>query len=129
MQKQQSCSHKTWCIHIEIIFNGCCRISFKDTGKKHPQIKLQRFQKVLIWTLGSWYFRSNLYNMFLYWSKIKFFNKVYTEKTTFFVISPFCNPYYTICLNIGFWKGSFVCSYMLCFQLQYFQLQKYSIVF
>ena len=34
-------------------------------------------------------------------------NKVVTGKTPFFVIGPFCTPH-SICLNIGFWQGSFV---------------------
>ena len=34
MQKQKKCSHKAWHIHIEIISNGCSRISFKDTQRK-----------------------------------------------------------------------------------------------
>ena len=51
MQEQQNCFHKTWHIFTEIISNGCSR-SFEDPCyKKHPQIKLQRFQKVQIWIL------------------------------------------------------------------------------
>ena len=34
-------------------------------------------------------------------------NKVITDKILFFVIGPFC-PHQSICLNIGFWYGSFV---------------------
>ena len=34
-------------------------------------------------------------------------NKAVISKTTFFVIDPFCTSH-SICLNIGFWQGSFV---------------------
>ena len=34
MQEQQNCAHKTWHICIEIISNGCNRISFKDTHRE-----------------------------------------------------------------------------------------------
>ena len=34
MQERQKCSHKTWHIHIEIVSNGCSRISFKDTHRE-----------------------------------------------------------------------------------------------
>ena len=34
-------------------------------------------------------------------------NKVVTGKTPFSEIGPFCS-YYSICLNIDFWCGSFV---------------------
>ena len=34
MQEQQKCSHKAWHIHIEIVSNGCSRISFKDTHRE-----------------------------------------------------------------------------------------------
>ena len=34
--QEQNCSHKTWYICIEIVSNGCSRISFKDTHKEKP---------------------------------------------------------------------------------------------
>ena len=34
-------------------------------------------------------------------------NKIDTGETVYFVIGPFCTPH-SICLNIGFWEGSFV---------------------
>ena len=36
--------------------------------------------------------------------------KVVTGKTPFFVTGAFCTPH-SICLNIGFWQGSFVWKY------------------
>ena len=42
-------------------------------------------------------------------------NKVVSGKSAFFVIGPFCTPR-SICLNIGFWQGSFVwkCCDFIC---------------
>ena len=86
------------------------------TGKKHRQIKLQRFQKAWIWTFGwlvnqinslvqlkTFNFKSTqkVFN----WNKIQK-NKIVTGKTSFFVIGPFYT-HHSICLNIGFWYGSF----------------------
>ena len=34
-------------------------------------------------------------------------NRVVTGETPFFVIAPFCTTH-SICLNIGFWQGSFL---------------------
>ena len=34
MQEIQNCSHKTWHIRIDIVSNGCSRISFKDTHRE-----------------------------------------------------------------------------------------------
>ena len=48
------------------------------TGKKHRQIKLQRLQKVQMWS-----FELIVHTKFLK-------NKVVTGKTSFFVIGPFC---------------------------------------
>ena len=93
---------------------GCIQINFKDTGKKHPKVKLQCFRKVWIWTFGwlvhqvnSIYEVPNLKQNFRK-------RKVVTNKTLFFVIGQFCTPL-SICLNIGFWQSSFVrkCNVML----------------
>ena len=37
-------------------------------------------------------------------------NKVVSDKTPFFVVDPFCTPH-SICLNTGFWQGSFIWKY------------------
>ena len=57
-------------------------------------------------------------------------NKVDTGKTAFIVIDPFCASH-SICLNIGFWEGSFVCMDMLrfhsvfnCKTVLYFLIEK-----
>ena len=108
MQEQQNCSHKTGHIRIEIISNGCSRISLKDTHReKAPSYKTSTFSKGM--SLGGWYIKSTLYMRLLYWSKIfkRKKKKIDTGKTVFFVIGPFCTPH-SICLNIGFWEGSFV---------------------
>ena len=39
--------------------------------------------------------------------QIKKTNKVVSGKTPFFVIGPFCTPD-SVCINTGFWQGSFV---------------------
>ena len=68
------------------------------TEKKHPKIKLQRLQKVRIWTFGSlvhqWYIFSTSGTDFPK-------NKVVTGKTPLFVIGQFCSRH-SIFLNIGF---------------------------
>ena len=61
------------------------------TGNKHPQIKLQRFQTVYIWTYWC------LLNLKQNFRK----TKVVTSKTLFLLIRPFCIPH-SICFNIGF---------------------------
>ena len=58
------------------------------TGKNHRQIKLQRLQKVQIWAFGLLVHQ-------------------YIKSTPFIVIDPFCS-HHSICLNNGFWYGSFV---------------------
>ena len=77
------------------------------TGKKARQIKLRRSQKVVIWAFGSLVHQINslqkAHNLKQDFQK----NKVVTGKTPFYVIGPFCN-HHSICLNIGFWYGSFV---------------------
>ena len=62
------------------------------TGNKDPQIKLNPFRKVWIWTFG-WLIHqiNSLYEIL----KLRFFfrnTKVVTGKTPFFTIGPFCNP-------------------------------------
>ena len=57
MQEQQKCTHKAWHIHIEIVSNGCCRISFKDTHmEKAPLNKtpaLSESMNMDIWVVGT----------------------------------------------------------------------------
>ena len=70
-------------------------------GKKHLQIKLQRFQNVLIWSFG-WLIHqiSSLYEALKLKQKFRN-NQVVTGKSPFFGTGPFHTPY-LICLNIGF---------------------------
>ena len=77
------------------------------TGKKHPQIKLQRFRKLWIWTFGWLLHQTNFLYEALKLKQNFRKNKVVTGKTRFFVIGLFCTPH-SICLNIGFWQSSFV---------------------
>ena len=57
IQEQQNCSHKTWHFHIEIVPNGCKRISFKDTCReKAPPNKtpaLSESINMVIWVVGT----------------------------------------------------------------------------
>ena len=62
MQEQQKCTHKAWHIHIEIVSNGCCRISFKDTHmEKAPLNKTPALSESMnmesmnmdIWVVGT----------------------------------------------------------------------------
>ena len=78
------------------------------TRKKHRQIKLQRLEKVWIWAVGT---LNQLFIRAITETKLSK-NKVVTSKTPFSVISPFCN-YHSICLDIGFWCGSFVWKWYL----------------
>ena len=58
-------------------------------------------------------------------------NKVATDKTAFFLISPFCNAH-SICHNIGFWEGRFVkkvfvfrkICFKVCFKIWYDNIKK-----
>ena len=80
----------------------------KDTHReKDPQIKLQRFWKVEIWTFEWLVHKINsLYEVFKL--KQNFRNKWSSYgKTPFFAIDPFCTPH-SIYLNIGFWQSSSV---------------------
>ena len=76
------------------------------TGKKHPQIKLQRFWKAWIWRFGWLLPQSSLYKVFKlkqnFWK-----DKIVTGKTPFFVMGQFSNLH-SFCLNIGFWQRSFL---------------------
>ena len=76
------------------------------TGKKHPKIKLQRLQKIRMWTFGSLVHQINSFSEVLKPEQIFQKNKVVTGKTPLFVIGPFCSRH-SICLNIGFWQSSF----------------------
>ena len=71
------------------------------TGKKHPKIKLQRLQKIRIWTFGSLVHQINSIKEVLKLKQIFQKNKLVTGKTPLFVIDPFCSRH-SICLNIGF---------------------------
>ena len=77
------------------------------TWKKHPQIKLQRLQKVWIWTFGWLVYQVNSLYVVLKLKQNVRKNKTVAGKTLFFAIGPFCTPH-SICLNIGFWQSSFV---------------------
>ena len=96
--------HKTFRGTTKVCGNKNLRIL---TGKKHRQIKLQRLQKLRIWA-----FESLVHQINSLWEVLKLKqnfqkNKVVNGKTPFFVIGPFCT-HHSICLNIGFWYGSFV---------------------
>ena len=79
------------------------------TGKKHPQMKLQRLPKVWIWTEAK-FLKNNVPKVWI-WTETKFSkNKVVAGKTPFFVRGPFYTSH-SICLNIGFWYGSFASKY------------------
>ena len=71
------------------------------TGKKHPEIKLQRLQKRRIWTFGLLVHKINSIKEVLKLKQIFQQNKVVTGKTPLFVIGPFCSRH-SICLKIGF---------------------------
>ena len=71
------------------------------TGKKHPEIKLQRLRKIRIWTFGLLVHKINSIKEVLKLKKIFQQNKVVTGKTPLFVIGPFCSRH-SICLKIGF---------------------------
>ena len=76
-------------------------------GKKHPQIKTQRFRKIWTWIFG-WLVHQiiSLYKILeLKQNFLK--NKVVTGKTPFFAIGPL-HTLHSICLKIGFWQSSFV---------------------
>ena len=77
------------------------------TGKKHCQIKLQLLQKVQIWAFG---FLVQQINSL--WEVLKLKqnfrkNKVVTGKHSVLCLGLFYR-HHSICLNIGFWYGSFV---------------------
>ena len=91
------------------------------TEKKHPQIKLQRFRKVGIWTFRWLIHQINSLNEVLKLKQNFRKNKVVTGKTPFFVICPFCTIL-SVCLNIGFWQSSFVWKFCT-FNLSTFNLK------
>ena len=92
------------------------------TGKKHRQIKLQHLQKVGIWAFGSLIHQINSLWQVLKLKQNFEKNKVVFGKTPFFVIGPFCT-HHSICLNIGFWYGSFVWKWYT-FNLSAFNLKE-----
>ena len=77
------------------------------TRKKHPQLRLQRFQKLWIWTFGWLVHQINSLYEVLKLKQIFVKTKLVTGKNSFFMIGPFCTPH-SICLGIGFWQSSFV---------------------
>ena len=88
------------------------------TEKKTPSNKTQAaYEKYEHGHLGCWYNKSTL--------------KVATGKTLFFVIDPFCS-HQIICLNIGFWYGTFAwkwCAFKLSIRKKCFQLKNGTPVF
>ena len=88
-------------IIILLSFYSQCCSTWRLTVKKHPQMKLQRFRKVWIWTFRCLVHQVNsLYGVLKLNQNFRK-NKVVPGKTLFFVISPFCIRH-SICLNIGF---------------------------
>ena len=70
------------------------------TGKKHPEIKLQRLQKRRIWTFGLLVHKINSIKEVLKLKQIFQQNKVVTGKTPLFVIGPFRSRH-SICLKLA----------------------------
>ena len=71
------------------------------TGKKHSDVKQQRFLKrrnMNIWVVGHQI--NSLYEVLKLKQSFRK-NKVVTGKTPFCAVGPFCTPH-PICLNIGF---------------------------
>ena len=76
-------------------------------GKRTFKKKLQCLQKVWIRAFGLFVHQIiSLYEVFELQQNFRR-NEAVTCKTPFFVIGLFCPPH-SICLNIGFWQGSFV---------------------
>ena len=75
-------------------------------GKKHPKIKLQHLRKIRIWTFGSLLHQVNSFQEVLKLKQIFEKSEAVIGKTPLFVIGQFCSRH-SICLNIGFWQGSF----------------------
>ena len=76
-------------------------------GKKHSQIKFQLFSKLWVWSFGSLVYQiKSLYQVLQLKQNFRKY-KVVAGKTPFFVIDLFCSLY-SICLNNGFWLGSFI---------------------
>ena len=54
-KEEEDCFHKTWHIRIEIVSNGCNRISFKDTHREKAHTnKTPAPRKYEYGHLGSW---------------------------------------------------------------------------
>ena len=68
------------------------------TGKKHPQIKLQHFRKVWIWTFGWLVHQINPLYEILELKQNFWKNKVIFGKTPLFLVDPFCTSH-SICLH------------------------------
>ena len=77
------------------------------TGKKHPQIKLQRSLKVPVWAFALLAHQINSLEVVFILKKNVQKNKVVISKTLFSVVGPFCSQH-SVCLNTGFWYSSFV---------------------
>ena len=75
------------------------------TGKKQPKIKLQRLQKIRLWTIRLLAHQINSFQEVLKLEKIFQKSKRVSGKTPLFVIGPFCSCR-SICLNIGFRQSS-----------------------
>ena len=96
-------------------WNQRMRISLRIlTGKKQ---RSNAFEKYECGHLCGWHMKSTLHKKFLKLKQNFQLNKVVTGKNPFFVIGPFYTPHF-ICLNIGFWKSSFVWK---CKRVRFFQ--------
>ena len=85
----------------------CHKFEIKDTHRENTRSsKTQALTKSInmdIWVIGALnqLFRRGSYTQLSFWK-----NKVIVGKTPFYVIGLFCTTH-LICLNIGFWLGSF----------------------
>ena len=100
--------------------NSVLVVPTKFTRKKHPQIKLQRFQKVWIWTFGWLVHQVNSLYKVLKMKQSFWKSKIVTGKMTFFV-SILYSPFYLLTEQF--------CMEMLRFQSYYFQLKNGTPVF
>ena len=110
-------SKKHYFIHFRRLFLKLIYlfIRLKNTHReKVPSIKTPALRKST--NTGVWAVRTlnQLFMRFLNWNKTFKKNKVVTGKTPFSVIGSSWS-YHSICLNIGFWYGSF-CMEMMPFQ-------------
>ena len=92
-------------------FNDWCQLKGHTywrilTGKKHPKIKLQRLQKIRIWTFGSLAQQINSLYEVLKLEQIFEKNKVVTGKTLLFLIGPFCSRH-SVVLTLAYDRAVF----------------------